>query len=250
MSFTIVPGKAGKITFHVRYDGTAVPKDLQIYLLDPQNPDLAHAKKIIGYPEIPPDLDPKKGIDIPYYPGAQFPTENGRLAPGIYTFLLEWSFGGTQPNEPDTDKPSITGEPREPESGKPWSLEQLLAKIAAGAGGSAVSGALLNWWTVVAFLPCVITGAIGGAVGGILGYLFNQWFDAPKIRWNFRSSFLFTLLFTILFSLLFGLLAIGPEREAAARGETWNRVTLGVSAISGFLAGILSGVMNNLRDQS
>jgi hypothetical protein len=46
----------------------------------------------------------------------------------------------------------------------------------------------------------------------------------------------------------FGLLAIDLEREAAARGELFNRVTFGVSAVSAFLAVILTGILNNLRE--
>lgn len=50
--------------------------------------------------------------------------------------------------------------------------------------------------------------------------------------------------------MLFGLLATGLEEEAVARGEYFNRVTLGVSFVSAFLASMLTGVLNNLRDEA
>jgi hypothetical protein len=50
--------------------------------------------------------------------------------------------------------------------------------------------------------------------------------------------------------MFFGLLAIDLEREALARGEVYNRVTIGVSLIAGFLSTILAGVLNNLRTES
>jgi hypothetical protein len=108
----------------------------------------------------------------------------------------------------------------------------------------------LNWWTAVAFVPCILTGLGGGALGGAAGYILVLLFDDPKIRWNFKSAFLFNVFFALTYAMVFGLLAIGLEREAAARGEVYNRVTFGVSLISSFLATALGGVLNNLRDDS
>jgi len=245
MSFTLSVGEAHKVTFHVRYQGKGVPNDLHILLQDPKNPGREHARDLIAYLTIPSGMDPLQGIDIPYFPSS-FPTVGGRLAPGIYTFLLVWSFGGERPDELDPDTPSLT-ETGNAEPPKEWSWWQLLAKVLGGAGGSAISGGLLNWWMVVAIVPCIITGGIGGAVGGAIGYLLSWLWDAPKIRWDLKSTLLFTLFFSLAFSMLFGLLALGPEQQAAAQGESFNRVTLGVSLVSGLLAAMLSGVLNNLR---
>lgn len=247
MTFSLERGDAGKVTFKLKYDGDVRPKDFHIYLLDKDHPDIAHAKKLIDQPSIPDEWDPNgKGIDVPYYPGSpNFPMEDGKLATGVYTFALVWSFGpgGTEHTDDQTASLVQMGD-----NAKPWRWELLLSKVVAGATGSAASGGLLNWWTAVALIPCIATGALGGALTGLLGYIFVWWFDAPKIKWTFRTSFLFVLFFTLVFSMTFGLLAIDLEREAAARGELFNRVTFGVSAVSAFLAVILTGILNNLRE--
>lgn len=91
---------------------------------------------------------------------------------------------------------------------------------------------------------------VGGAVSSALGQLLSWLLDDPKIHWNVKSVFLFALFFSLAFSVLFGLLAVDLEREAIARGEIYNRVTFGVSLISGFLTPLLGGLLNNLRDDS
>jgi hypothetical protein len=248
MSFTLEPGKSGKITFHLTYKGDGTPDDAHIYLLDPQNPGPDHAKEIIILPQMPEGEDPGGDLQIPYFPGAAFPRQDGKLVPGVYTFALAWSFKG-KPNQPDPDHPSYVVQPDTPKLPKEWDWGVFWAKFIASCLGSAASGAALNWWTVTAVLPCVLTGVLGGAISSVLGQLAVWFFDAPR-KWTSRSAFLFTLFFTLSFSLLFGLLAIHLEIEAAARGELLNRVTFGVSFFSGFLATSLTGVLDNLHNDA
>lgn len=135
------------------------------------------------------------------------------------------------------------------EQPKEWDWLDLFGKILGGMFGSTVASIVFNWWTGAGIVVCALTGAGGGALGGIAGYLFVHFFDAPRIRWTLRSSFLFTLFFTLAFAMILGLLSMDLEQSWAAQGETWNRVTFGVSAISAFLAATLAGVLNNLRDE-
>lgn len=248
MSFSLEPGAAGKVTFRFRYPGPARPTDYHIYLIDPAEPDLGKARRLIDANVIPEGQDPLAGIELPYYPGSPaFPIEGGRLKPGAYVFALVWSFHGERADEMDSETPALTKMGDGPGK-KPWEWVVFSGKVLAGALASGVSGALLNWWNLAALVPCILTGIMGGALGGAFGYIFVWLFDDPKIRWGFRSAFLFVLFYTLAFSMVLGLLANDLEVAAADRGELVNRVTLGVSFVSAFLASCLAGVLNNLRD--
>jgi hypothetical protein len=113
MSFTISQGSGTQVTFHVRYEGAGVPTDLHIYLLDPKNPSIDHATALVGYDTIPPGLNPKAGFDIPFSTNPPaFPLTGGKLASGVYTFALTWSFDvETRPNETDPDHPILIQPP-------------------------------------------------------------------------------------------------------------------------------------------
>jgi len=248
VSFSLEAGAAGKVTFRFKYPGPAKPTDYHIYLIDPAEPELKHARRLIDANVIPDGQDPLAGIELPYYPGSPaFPMEGGRLKPGTYVFALVWSFHGERPDELDGETPALFRTGDGPGK-KPWDWVVFAGKALGGALASGVSGAALNWWTVVALLPCILTGIMGGLAGGMFGYIFVWLFDDPRIRWGFRSAFLFVLFYTLAFSMVLGLLAIDLEVTAAERGELVNRVTLGVSVISAFLAACLAGVLNNLRD--
>jgi hypothetical protein len=255
MSLTVKPSPTGGggIIFHLVYTGEGKPQDCWVLLLDPKNPDPKQGKRLVGFDQIPPDKNPQTGFDIgPYYPGSPtFPTNGGKLADGIYTFAVTWSFGGAQPDITDPDKPNIiqTGSGPAPDNTpKEWSWLALVIWAAAGGLASAIGGLVMNVWTAALIVPCFVTGLAFGALGSALGRIATFLFDAPKIRWTLKSAFLFGMFFTLIFSMVLGLLSVGLEREAAARGEALNRVTAGVSALSGFLAATLAGVLNNLRD--
>jgi hypothetical protein len=129
---------------------------------------------------------------------------------------------------------------------KDWDWLVFLGKVLGGTAGGALSSTLFNWWTGAAILVCIVTGALGGAAGSAFGQFLVWIFDDPKINWNIKSSFLFCMFFTLLFSMVFGLLSIELERESAS--EIFNRVTFGITAMSGLLATMLTGVLNNLRN--
>jgi hypothetical protein len=225
------------ITFNLTYPGSDEPDDVHVEV------DVGGAwQPVTGYDHIPEGKNPHTGFDLPIPPTPNWAT------PGQHRFRVRWTKGGRDIGS-EIAYVTTTAPPSPPPPPKTWDWWVFLGKILAGAGGSALSGVLLNWWTLVALIPCAITGAIGGTVSSALGQLFVWIFDAPRIRWNGRSAFLFVLFFSIAFSMFFGLLTIGLEREAAARGETFNRVTFGVSFVSGFLSSILPGVLNNLKDE-
>lgn len=129
---------------------------------------------------------------------------------------------------------------------KEWNWKVFWGKVLGGIISSAVAGAILNWWTAVAILPCIATGAGGGAAGAAIGHWVAHVLDAPR-TWTFRSAMLFTIFFTLAFAMLFGISASDLEIAAAARGDIYNRVTFGVSVVSAFLATILPGLLDNLR---
>src|SRR5688500_8555693 len=150
MSFTLTQGASGKVTFHTRYTGDKTPTDLHIALLDANG----KPKNITGYPRIPPGMDPNKGIDVDIFPGPpNFPFKDKRLAPGIYTFQLVWSFSNEFPNETDADTPSLTVPEPETQSMNPWDWISWGGKVLSGMAASAIAGVILNWWTVVAIFP-------------------------------------------------------------------------------------------------
>lgn len=248
MSFTLTRRNDGRITFQTRYTGDKTPTDLHIALLDAEG---GKPKNLIGYPTIPPDMDPKKGIDIDISPGPpNFPFKDRKLAPGVYTFRLIWSFHNEFPDETDQDTPSLTVPETESQGMKPWSWISWGGKVLSGMAASAIAGVVLNWWTVVAIFPCFVTGLLGGFLGGTFGEFLVWLWDDPRIKWAFKNSALFNLFFTLFFAMLFGILSIDLEVAAAERGEYFNRVTLGVSFIAAFLSTLLTGVLNNLREEA
>ena len=115
MSFSLTRGSGTQVTFHVRYDGAGIPSDVHIVLLDPKNPSIDHATRLIDYPHIPEEFDPKKGFDIPFSTNPPaFPFDNGKLVNGTYTFALVWTFGvGTRRDETDPDQPTLVQPPLE-----------------------------------------------------------------------------------------------------------------------------------------
>jgi hypothetical protein len=129
---------------------------------------------------------------------------------------------------------------------KEWDWMVFWGKVLGGLLTSGIAGMILNWWTGVALLPCLATGAAGGAAGAAFGHWVTHVLDAPR-RWTFRSAMLFTMFFTLAFAMLFGITASDLEIAAAARGDIYNRVTFGVSVVSAFLAAILPGLLDNLK---
>ena len=226
----------GKIQLKIRYTGPdPKPNDAHIYVKDAGDS---------SYPDRPSagwDIDPPGSLDLNWPVGS---------SAGVFDFKIEWTwktngqvsrrqFGSTEGRY----RALAEGE----EDPKSWDWLKFFLRILGGALASAGGSALLNWWTVVAFVPCLLTGALGGAVGSAIGAILVFLFDAPRIRWTNRSLFLFVLFFSLALTVLFGLLGVGLEREVNARGEFLNRVVLGVAAVSAFLAVVLGGVLSNLR---
>jgi hypothetical protein len=246
MSISVKPSNpsAGQIiTFHLKYEGTPppVPDDVHVWV---EKQDGTWTR-VTGYDRIPrdpdnpvEDKDPLTGFGLPIPPTPDW------IAPGRHRFKVQWTSGG---KEISTEITSVTT--TSIPSPKEWSWGDFWGKVLGGVIASLIFGALSNWWSGVAFVPCLVTGAAGGAVGSALGQLLAWLLDAPKIKWTFRSAMLFSLFFTLAFAAVLGLLAVGLEREAIARGEVYDRVTFGISALSGFLAAIFGGVLNNLREE-
>jgi hypothetical protein len=112
MSFSLTRGSGTQVTFHVRYKGKRNPTDVHVLLLDPKNPSIDHAQRLTGYDRIPAGFNPQQGFDIPYSTNPPaFPFEHGKLAKGIYTFALTWSFGDQQSDETDPDQITLIQPP-------------------------------------------------------------------------------------------------------------------------------------------
>ncbi len=244
MSVTIQPPNpvSGQVvTFSLKYEGNPPPpNDVHVDV-----EDNGVWKPVTGYDRIPAGLDPVNGFDLSIPPT---PSWSG---PGTHRFRVRWSregqdIGAEAAYVTTSSTPGLAGKPAD----KPWDWGVFFGKVLGGALGGAITSGLFNWWTGAAIAVCLVTGAIGGAGGGAAGQVFVWLFDDPKINWNMKSAFLFTLFFSLTFSMIFGLLAIGLEREMFARGEIFNPVNLGISGVAAFLATILGGVLNNLRDGS
>jgi len=232
------PVAGQSVTFTLKYQGNPPPpNDVHVEV---ENGGVWQG--VVGYDHIPAGMNPVAGFDLQIPPTANWGT------PGLHRFRVRWTREG---QDIGSEAVFVTTTPASPPPApKPWDWAVFWDKVLGGALGGAASSTLFNWWTGAGIVVCAVTGAIGGAGGSAVGQFFVWLFDAPKIRWNMKSAFLFVLFFSITFSMIFGLLSIGLEREASAHGDIFNRVTLGVSAISGFLSAILAGVINNLRDES
>lgn len=245
MSVTVSPPSptvGQTVTFSVKYQGNPPP------------PNDVHVEvesggtwvPVTGYDPIPAGMNPVNGFDL------QIPPTSAWSSPGLHRFRVRWTRegmdAGTEAAYVTTSAPPPSPAPST--ESKPWDWGVFGGKILGGAVGGAVSSFLFNWWTATGIIVCIATGALGGAVGGAVGQFFVWLFDAPRIRWSMKSAFLFSLFFSLGFSMVLGLLAIDLEQHAAGQGETLNRVTLGVTAVSAFLAAILAGVLNNLRNDS
>ena len=210
---------------------------------------------VTGWPTIPATdldgnpIDPSTGFDFPVPPGAWSTTGSQ----GTHQFRVRWTRrapGATDGATIHTEHFSVTTRPRPTDPPKKeWDWFVFWGKVLAGALASGAAGVVLNWWTAVAILPCLVTGAAGGAGGSALGHILTHLFDAPR-KWTFSSAFLFTLFFTLAFSMLFGIGASDLEMQAAAMGDVYNRVTFGVSVVSALLAAMLPGVLDNLRNDA
>jgi hypothetical protein len=241
MTVTVTPSNPVQgqiVTFRVKYEGNPPPPDdVHVDVLTEDG-----YVAVVGYDHIPAGLNPVDGFDIRVPPGAWSSTA------GEFSFRVRWTRGG---KDIASESVSVTTTPR-PTLGPPpkkWDWSVFLGKLLGSTLGGALSSFLFNWWTAAGIVVCVVTGAIGGAVGSVVSQILVHWWDAPR-KWTFRSAALFNLFFTLSFAMVLGLLAIDLEREIAAQGETWNRVTLGVSAVSAFLATLLTGVLDNLRSDA
>ena len=232
------PEQGQTVTFHLKYEGNPPPPDdVHIEVLTPDG-----WVAVVGYDHIPAGMNPVNGFDIPVPPTPAW------SSPGQHSFRVRWTRGG---KDIGGEAAYLTSRPHTlPPPPKEWDWKVFWGKVLGGAGGGALSSVLFNWWTGAGVVVCAITGAIGGAGGSAAGQILVYWWDAPRLRWSFRSAALFSLFYSLAFAMVLGLLALGLEREYAARGEVWNRVTLGISGVSAFLAAILGGVIDNLRSDS
>ncbi|HUI76425.1 MAG TPA: hypothetical protein VLY24_00880 [Bryobacteraceae bacterium] len=245
MSVTVDPPNANPgqiVNLQLQYQGNPpIPNDVHV-----EAESGGSWVPVTGYDHIPAGANPANGIDLPLPPTGAWST------PGLHRLRVRWTFNGdvvgTEMAYVTVNAPAPPPAPTP--ASKEWDWGVFLGKVLGGSASGAVSSLLLNWWTLTAIVVCVATGALGGAVGGAVGQFFVWLFDAPKIQWNLKSAFLFVLFFGLAFSMVLGLLAINLEQSAAAQGDTLNRVTLGGTAVSAFLAAILAGVLNNLRDGS
>lgn len=228
------PGPGQIVSLDLKYEGSPplrYPNDVHI--------DVYKDGKwtaVTGYDTIPPDKKPSEGFTLDLPPTADW------SMPGTHQFQVRWT----------SDTVSIVNEPfsiRVIGTEKTWRWDVFFGWLLAGAAGSAIGSAIMNAWTGAGFLACIVTGALGGMIGSALGQLLQWLLDAPRIKWTPRSAALFSLFFSLSFCMLFGLLAVPLEQAAIARGEPFNTVTLGVGFLSAFLAALLGGVLNNLRQE-
>jgi hypothetical protein len=249
------PTVGQSIKLKLKYEGDGPPPD-DVHV-DWQNPEAEEGsgdewKPITGWSTIPSTdldgnpIDPTDGFEFPVPPGGWSTTGSA----GEHKFRVRWTRHGQQAGTEatiHTEYVTFRIRPRpDREPDKPWKWNTFWGKVFGGAFASGLAGVILNWWTGVGLLPCLVTGAGGGALGSAIGAWIAWLFDAPR-EWTFRSAFLFTLFFALTFSMLFGIMSIDLEIQAVAMGDVYNRVTFGVSLVSGMLAAMLPGVLDNLE---
>jgi hypothetical protein len=260
MSITFEPSNpvAGQaVTFTLKYEGNLPPpNDVPPTDVHVEVETGAGWQPVVGYNDLSTvtddtnkPIDPVKGFKLPIPPGAW-------NTPGQHRFRVRWTLKTDGPERvigTETAFVTTSAAPSPSSSGsssKSWSWSELLCRISGGAVAGAIFGAIANVLAGPVTVVCILTGLGSGGLGSLLGYIFTYLFDAPRIRWSGKSAFLFNLFFTLLFAMIFGLLAIGLEKESVARGEVFSPVIFSVGVVAGFLATVLAGVLNNLREET
>ena len=99
MSFS-VSVKGGLVVFKARYNGSRVPKDVHIHLGD------AHGQALIGYPTIPPGVNPAAGFELEISEAnPSLPRDEEGHLKWRTRFTLVWSFEDDPREEEDPDHP-------------------------------------------------------------------------------------------------------------------------------------------------